>query len=70
MTVVSQKVTKVPLPRVRRRGRRPSLTATVTPPAGKTVHSVQFVLDGRPVGHAQTAAPYTLRSRPGPASTS
>jgi Bacterial Ig domain len=59
VTVVSQKVTKVPLPGVKLTGSGPTLTATVSPPAGKTVGSVQFVLDGRPVGHPQTTAPYT-----------
>ena len=59
VTVLSQKVTKVPLPRVRVTGRRPDLAATVSPPSGKTVRSVQFVLDGRPVGAAQKSAPYT-----------
>ena len=64
--VVSQKVTKVPLPRVRVTV-GPSLTATVTPPSGKTVESVQFILDGHPLGHALTAAPYTyaVAARPG-----
>jgi hypothetical protein len=59
VTVLSQKVTKVPLPRVQVTGNGPALTATVSPPDGKTVHSVQFILDGRPVGHLLTAAPYT-----------
>ncbi len=59
VTVVSQKVTKVPLPRVRLTADGLDLAATVSPPAGKTVRSVQFVLDGRPVGAAQKSAPYT-----------
>src|SRR5207253_8750726 len=44
-----------------------SMTATTTPPRRKTVSSVQFILDGRPFGHAQAAAPYTypLAARPG-----
>jgi len=58
VSVVSQKVVKVPLPRVRLTV-GPSLTATVTPPSGKTVRSVQFLLDGRPVGHALKVPPYT-----------
>lgn len=58
VTVVSQKVTTVPLPRVRLTGTS-HLTATVSPPPGHTVGSVQFILDGRPVGRAQTTTPYT-----------
>ena len=66
VTVVSQHVSEVPLPRVRVTV-GPSLTATVTPPPGKTVQSVQFIVDGRPFGRPQTTAPYTLAdpSRPG-----
>ena len=66
VSVVSQHVTKVALPQVRvAAGTR--LTATVSAPAGKTVHSVQFILDGRPFGPVQTAAPYryALPTRPG-----
>ena len=59
VTVVSQKVTSVPLPRVRVTGSGPALTASVTAPAGKSVRSVQFIVDGRPAGPAQTTAPYT-----------
>jgi hypothetical protein len=58
VTVVSQKVTNVPLPQVRVTGSGPSVTATVSPPSGKTVSSVQFIVDGRPAGPAQHAAPY------------
>ena len=58
LTVVSQKTTNVPLPRVRVTGSR-TLTATVTPPTGKSVKSVQFILDGKPVGHALAEAPFT-----------
>ena len=58
VNVVSQHVSKVPLPSVRLSG-GPTLTATVSPPSGKTVRSVQFILDGRPVGRLQTAPPYT-----------
>ena len=66
VSVVSQKVTKVPLPRVRVAVGL-SLTATVSPPPGKTVRSVQFILDGHPVGHPRKAPPYTypLAARPG-----
>lgn len=66
VNVVSQKVTKVPLPQVRLAGGR-RLTATVVVPAGETVSSVRLILDGRPVGRPQTAAPYTfaLTARPG-----
>jgi len=68
VSVVSQKVTKVPLPRVRLTGGS-HLTATVSPPPGHTVRSVQFILDGRPVGPSQTSAPYThavaVAARPG-----
>ena len=66
VSVVSQKVTKVPLPQVRLVVGS-HLTATASPPPGKTVHSVQFILDGRPFGPAQTAAPYTyaMPTRPG-----
>jgi hypothetical protein len=42
------------------------LKATVSPPAGATVGSVQFLLDGRPVGGVQTAAPYTYTLKAGP----
>ncbi len=67
VNVGPQKVTKVPLPRVRLTGSSSHLTATVTPPTGRTVQSVQFILDGRPVGKAQTAPPYayTLAARAG-----
>jgi hypothetical protein len=66
VTVLSQKVTNVPLPKVRLTGTT-TLTAIVSPPSGAAVHSVQFILDGRPVGPPQTAAPYTLTppARPG-----
>ncbi len=66
VTVLSQKVTKVPLPQVRLTGTT-TLTATVSPPSGATVRSVQFILDGRPAGSPQTAAPYTFAptARPG-----
>ncbi|HUZ16171.1 MAG TPA: Ig-like domain-containing protein [Gaiellaceae bacterium] len=59
VSVVSQKVKKVPLPRVRLTGAGRTLTATVSPPVGKTVQSVQFILDGRPAGRPQTTAPFT-----------
>ncbi len=60
---------------LRRRPRRPAITAptagqtvsgtvtvkaTVTPPSGATVKSVQLLVDGQPVGSALTAAPYTF----------
>lgn len=66
VTVVSQKVTRVSLPRVRVVV-GPSLTATVSPPPGKTVRSVQFIVDGHPAGHALTAPPFTspVPIRPG-----
>jgi hypothetical protein len=59
VTVVSQKVTNVPLPKVRVTGTGPTVTATVTPPTGKTVSSVQLIVDGRPAGPPRTAAPYS-----------
>ncbi|HEY2353380.1 MAG TPA: Ig-like domain-containing protein [Gaiellaceae bacterium] len=67
VTIDWQKVTKVPLPRVRVAVGAASLTATVSPPAGKTVESLQFVVDGHPIGPVQTSAPYTypLPARPG-----
>ena len=67
LTVVSQKVTNVPLPRIRLTRNGPTLTAAVSPPAGTKVRSVQFILDGRPVGRAQTSAPfiYAVKARPG-----
>jgi hypothetical protein len=66
VTVLSQKLTEVPLPRVRVAGSR-VLTATVSAPTGTTVGSVQFILDGRPAGPVEKAAPYTytLQARPG-----
>jgi Big-like domain-containing protein len=66
VTVSSQKVTNVPLPRVRVTVGA-GLTATVSPPTGKTVGSVQFILDGRPAGPVDKTAPYTypLPTRPG-----
>ena len=66
VTVDSQKVTNVPLPRVRLTVGA-NLTATVTPPTGETVRSVQFILDGRPIGPAEKAAPfaYPVPARPG-----
>jgi len=64
VSVVSQKVTKVPLPQVQVTG-WPTLTATVSPPTGSTVRSVQFLLDGRPIGHPDTAAPYTYSATAG-----
>ena len=66
VTVLSQKVTKVPLPQVRVTGST-TVRASVSPPSGATVRSVQFIVDGRPVGSPQTTAPYTFAftARPG-----
>jgi Big-like domain-containing protein/lysyl oxidase len=67
VTVLSQRIEEVPLPRVRLAGvhsgedvaGRVALQARVSPPAGRKVGSVQFLLDGRPLGPALTAPPYT-----------
>jgi hypothetical protein len=67
VTVLSQKVENLPLPRVRLMGIRSgedvtgsvALKASVSVPAGKSVRSVQFLLDGRPLGPALSSAPYT-----------
>ncbi len=66
VTVLSQKTTNVALPQVRVAGTR-TLTATVSAPAGATVDSVQFIVDGRPVGPAEKSAPYTytVQAKPG-----
>jgi hypothetical protein len=65
VTVDSQTVTNVPLPTARVTGSGPNLRATVKPPAGKTIGSVQFIVDGRPAGPPQTTAPYTYSVKSG-----
>ncbi len=67
VTVGKQKVTRVRLPRVRLTTRGTMLTATVSPPPGKKVRALQFLLDGRPVGRPQKDAPYAIAvpARPG-----
>jgi hypothetical protein len=67
VTVLSQKIVNAPLPSVRLAGVRGgesvagslALKARVSAPAGRTVRSVQFLLDGRPLGPALKAPPYT-----------
>ncbi len=68
VTVLSQKVVNVPLPRVSITGVPSttsawgslSLRAAVAPPAGARVSSVQFLLDGQPLGPALSGRPYVL----------
>jgi hypothetical protein len=68
VTVLSQRVVNVPLPRVRIAGpaagstvyRGVTLRATASAPSGATVRSVQFLLDGQPIGPALSSAPYSL----------
>jgi hypothetical protein len=68
VTVLAQHVVDVPLPRVRIAApaggssvwRGVTIRATATPPAGTRVRSVQFLLDGEPLGAVQTSPPYTL----------
>jgi hypothetical protein len=68
VTVLSQKVTNVPLPQAKLVG-VPAVTsawgsltlrADVTPPSGARVGSVQFLLDGQPLGPAESRGPYVL----------
>jgi hypothetical protein len=68
VTVLSQRVVNVPIPSVRVTAPAAgsslwggvSLRASVTAPAGTTVQSVQFLLDGQPIGRPLSTAPYAL----------
>lgn len=68
VTVVSQHVVNVALPRVRVASPAPgssvfrgvTIRASVAPPAGSSVRSVQFLLDGQPLGPALSSPPYTV----------
>jgi hypothetical protein len=68
VTVLSQRVVNVPLPSVRiahpAEGssiyRGVTLRAAVTAPAGTSVRSMQFLLDGQPIGPTLSSAPFSL----------
>jgi hypothetical protein len=68
VTVLSQRGVNVPLPEVRIASpqagasvyRGLTLRADATAPAGGGVRSVQFLLDGQPIGPALTSAPFSL----------
>lgn len=77
VTVLSQKVSALPLPRVRLVGVRSgetvagslALRARVALPKGRALGSLQFLLDGKPLGPSLSSAPYaypwTVAAAPG-----
>jgi hypothetical protein len=77
VTVLSQRVVDLPLPRVRLVGVRNgqdvygslALHASVHLPPGGSLRSLQFLLDGRPLGPTLTGRPYlypwTVTAKPG-----